>query len=260
MFINNKYKKWYDSIITNAQTRSILSGYTEIHHIVPRSLGGSDATNNLVTLTAREHFVCHLLLTKFTVGNSRHKMIYAANGLLQWHATNQVRYVTTSRLYQAIKEQFSKTHSASIKGKTYEELYGSKKAAEMRYKKSLPRGPQSKETIKKRVEKLKGQKRTKEQLERLRQAHLNSDYIRPKESYIKAGKNISKSLTGKQKSPEHKKALSESLIGKYLGIPKSEETKQKMRKPKSEEHKKAISEGRKAKYAALREQSQNNRK
>jgi hypothetical protein len=30
------------------------------------------------------------------------------------------------------------------------------------------------------------------------------------------------------------------------GVPKSEETKQKMRKPKSEEHKRAISEARKA--------------
>lgn len=50
-----------------------------------------------------------------------------------------------------------------------------------------------------------------------------------------------------------KAKLSQLNKGKSPG-PRSEETKQKMRKPKSEAHRKAISDGRKAKYAALKAQ------
>ena len=48
--------------------------YGERHHVLPRSLGGLDVESNLVRLSAREHFICHLLLTKMTDGNSLYKM------------------------------------------------------------------------------------------------------------------------------------------------------------------------------------------
>jgi len=54
--------------------------------------------------------------------------------------------------------------------------------------------------------------------------------------------------TGRVMSDETKVKLSAINKGKKLP-PKSEETKQKMRKPKTEAHKKAISDARKAKYA-----------
>jgi 5-methylcytosine-specific restriction endonuclease McrA len=58
MYLQNKYTRWYYNIIQRAQQRNI-SGYTEKHHIIPRSFGGSNQKENLVALTAREHFVCH---------------------------------------------------------------------------------------------------------------------------------------------------------------------------------------------------------
>lgn len=57
--------------------------YFEIHHILPTSLGGTNDKSNLVLLTAREHFIAHLLLTKFKTGKDRSKMIYAL-----WRLTN----------------------------------------------------------------------------------------------------------------------------------------------------------------------------
>lgn len=39
--------------------------YLETHHILPRSLGGKDTKENLVNLTAREHFLAHLLYEKY---------------------------------------------------------------------------------------------------------------------------------------------------------------------------------------------------
>lgn len=72
----NKYARWYNQIVKNAQTR-VTEGYVERHHIQPRSLGGADTPDNLVELTAREHFVCHWLLTKMTTGEDRYKMLNA---------------------------------------------------------------------------------------------------------------------------------------------------------------------------------------
>jgi hypothetical protein len=56
VFISNKYTAWYMSIVSNPTNE----GYVENHHIVPRSMGGEET----VSLSARQHFICHWLLTK----------------------------------------------------------------------------------------------------------------------------------------------------------------------------------------------------
>jgi len=58
------YQKVYEQLINRAIDRKSLNGYFERHHIVPKSLGGSDESNNIVSLTAREHFIAHVLLAK----------------------------------------------------------------------------------------------------------------------------------------------------------------------------------------------------
>jgi len=55
------YSRIYESIIEKAKTRK-LEGYVEKHHIIPKCIGGPDKIENIVELTAREHFLCHLLL------------------------------------------------------------------------------------------------------------------------------------------------------------------------------------------------------
>jgi hypothetical protein len=82
LFINNKYTIWYYSIINNAKNRNTES-YIEKHHIIPRSMGGDNSSDNIVVLTAREHFICHLLLTKMTVGENRYKMLSAVTRFQQ---------------------------------------------------------------------------------------------------------------------------------------------------------------------------------
>lgn len=60
------YLKQYFKLIKKAKARNSLPDYVyfELHHIIPRSLGGSDNANNLVALTFREHFIAHKLLFK----------------------------------------------------------------------------------------------------------------------------------------------------------------------------------------------------
>jgi hypothetical protein len=57
------YPKIYAALIDRARGRC-LSGYVEEHHILPKSMGGSNGAENLVRLTPEEHFLAHLLLVK----------------------------------------------------------------------------------------------------------------------------------------------------------------------------------------------------
>ena len=62
------YTKIYNQLVDKAKLRGLdksqHEGYFEIHHILPKCLGGSDEAGNLVMFTAREHFVAHMLLWK----------------------------------------------------------------------------------------------------------------------------------------------------------------------------------------------------
>lgn len=104
MFIENKYSNWYKSIVERAKSRE-LGGYSEKHHIVPKSLGGNDTVENLVKLTAREHFICHLLLVKMTDGVFRKKMLYAVWAFIR-ASKSQQRIKITGRRYEILRKQF----------------------------------------------------------------------------------------------------------------------------------------------------------
>lgn len=58
------YARIYDQLIERARVRSRPEGYVEHHHVIPRCMGGGDEPDNLVALSAREHYVAHLLLAK----------------------------------------------------------------------------------------------------------------------------------------------------------------------------------------------------
>lgn len=101
------YKKLYNSIIENRKQTPSDAEYTEVHHIVPRSLGGSDDEDNLVRLSAREHFICHYLLSKLYPKESLEwYKINHAFLMMKCDSYNQSRYYN-SRLYEALKGNFS---------------------------------------------------------------------------------------------------------------------------------------------------------
>ena len=64
------HQKIYENIILIAKSKNrqklnkndIDYVYYENHHIIPKCLNGNDDENNLVLLTAKEHYVCHKLL------------------------------------------------------------------------------------------------------------------------------------------------------------------------------------------------------
>jgi len=100
MFKENKYSRIYYNIIERGKSRT-LEGYYESHHIIPKSLGGSDESFNIVDLTPREHFICHLLLPKMTEGSEYHKMLRA-------YVIMSGRKIYGSRKYEFYRKEFSK--------------------------------------------------------------------------------------------------------------------------------------------------------
>jgi hypothetical protein len=110
LFIDNKYSRWYNTIIKRAQTRTI-TGYVEKHHIIPKSLGGSNAKSNIVSLTAKEHFICHMLLPKMVDGIQRQKMIHAWWAMATLKKDCQDRYRLNSFQYESVRQEYSKYFS-----------------------------------------------------------------------------------------------------------------------------------------------------
>lgn len=113
MFIENKYTKWYFSIVEKAKLRTSTED-TEKHHIIPRSLDGSNSITNLVNLTFKEHFICHLLLTKMVSGKNRMKMCYALKFMSASSNKQQQRYKLNSNSYKIVKNRFVEARKNSI--------------------------------------------------------------------------------------------------------------------------------------------------
>ena len=143
MFIDNKYSKCYYRIIGHRKNNP-FNGYTERHHIVPKSLGGSNKKENIVALTAREHFICHRLLVKMTLGRNKMKMSYAIRCLMNRENKHQQRYKISSRTYASIilitKESISK-YQTGENNPYYRKKHSDEIKAKMRAKRALQDPP-----------------------------------------------------------------------------------------------------------------------
>ena len=110
------YQKIYNQLIQKRLTDSLLKKdcYCETHHIIPRGEGGSDDDDNKINLTAREHYIAHLLLAKIY---NDYKM-YSAVVFMQCKTKRQKRdFKFNSHLYEQIRKDFSIKNSEAHKGK-----------------------------------------------------------------------------------------------------------------------------------------------
>ena len=114
------YIKTYYDIINKAKTRGlnkrVLNYYTEKHHILPKcyfkSVKAASYSENLVLLTAREHYICHYLIWKF---NKDPKMLLALYRMMNG---NKIKYSNlTSKEYEVLKLNYSKHISLKFSGK-----------------------------------------------------------------------------------------------------------------------------------------------
>lgn len=114
------YLSIYNAIVANArlQDRKRVRRshkkfvYYENHHIVPKCLGGSNDSDNLILLTAREHFVAHQLLVK--IYPHEYKLVFALRLMCVNSNKNHIR---NNREYEWIKKAISNAASVIQKGK-----------------------------------------------------------------------------------------------------------------------------------------------
>jgi hypothetical protein len=213
MFTDKFYSKVYFSTIEKAVKRGWKKALgRERHHIIPRSLGGSDDKSNLVYLTCREHFLCHWMLVKMTQGEARNKMLYALMGMrAENEHQNRYHTVFTARVYEHYRIEHARIHSETMKGRPAWNK-GRKLEGE-----ELER--QRERTKNRKIDPVKQAEGQRKRLEKLK------DFKHSEETKLKQ----SIASKGKPKGPhseEHRKAISEG--GK--GIKKKEGHSDNVRK------------------------------
>ena len=213
--LTNKYSKLYYKITSNAKQRT-TEGYTELHHIIPQSMGGSNDKENLVELTAREHFICHWLLIKMTEGKDRSKMLYALNGMKAENRYQQ-RYHTkiTARVYEKYRIEHAHNHSETMKGKPAWNKGRMLEGVELEEHRERTRNRKIdpvKQALgqQKRVEKIKGQKRTDE-TKRLMSLASKGKPKGPMSEEQKQARSIT--MTGQKKTKSHATNVANAVLG-----------------------------------------------
>jgi hypothetical protein len=180
------YKKIYDKFMSDrlAKKRDRLlqkkaGMYFEGHHIIPKCKGGTGNSNrpkynpNIVLLTAREHFLAHRLLWKIygdrQMALAFHKMLSSSKNTnrkftARQYAVAREAFAITNigntygkGVTKVISEEQRRRHSEFMKGRGLGELNVSKRP----------------EVRKKISEKLKGKKKSKEHVEKMRIATKN---------------------------------------------------------------------------------------
>jgi len=198
------YKKIYDRIIEKSRKENRVKLdksnenyiYYENHHIIPRCLGGKDEKNNLVLLTAREHFISHKLLTYIYPNN--YKIISAFNLML---FMNNRKYGITSRDYSYLKELY---YFTPIDEETREKR-----------KKII----HTKEWNKKISDKLKGHPVSNEIREKIRIVHLGRKCSEEQKEHYKRGNKC------KNIGVVHSRESVERTAAKNRGIKRSNQFK-----------------------------------
>ena len=106
------YMKIYDSLIERAIPRGlkkVKKDYSmEIHHIVPKCMGGTNDSDNLIDLYAEEHYIAHKLLALENQDNN--KIVYA------WWRMNQRRSINNGVIEVSPEDyaQARKLHSEAM--------------------------------------------------------------------------------------------------------------------------------------------------
>ena len=212
MFLPNKYTLIYFRLIQASQNRVCPLGYTEKHHIIPKSLGGDNSANNIVVLTAREHFIAHKLLTKITDGKNKAKMIYAMTAMCMSRRDTE-RFIPSAKYFAKVREDAAILTSIRHKGKIVSDVTRQKISAARKGKPSPKKGKPanySKEVLQKISDTHKGKVLPTARVEALRKH--NTGTKRSDETRMK----ISLAGRGKRKPPlsdEHKLKISEASRG-----------------------------------------------
>lgn len=106
------YERIYRQFIEDRRCKPEPEGYTELHHILPRSMGGGDEPDNLIRMTPEDHYFAHLCLAKWHGG-----MQWASVVMMGMSRKDKKRLRVRARyMYGAARRQYSEASSKRQKG------------------------------------------------------------------------------------------------------------------------------------------------
>jgi len=183
------YKHIYDSLIYKCKNREKPNSYTERHHILPRCMQGNDTEDNLVFLTAKEHFVAHHLLCKIYPTNP--KLWFAFNAMVHWRSKNTNKRTDVVKLTASQYEQLRIKRNETIS--------------------KLMSGRFVSEETKEKIRKINSGKK-------LSQDHKNKISQKAKQVKHTAewNKKVSEGLKKYKCTPEHGRHIAEAKKGKHI--------------------------------------------
>ncbi len=176
--------------------------YLENHHKFPKSLGGIDLKENMILLTAREHFIAHLILWKaFEAG-----MTYAFFRMVTSNQNGKKSWLT-SKQYQTLRENHAKNVSSLNKGKPNTWQIGVPRSQETKDKISdSNKGKKRTENCKKiQSERQKGQKHSEKTKQKMKESRKGK---KPSQKTIDAAAKYHK---GRPRSEETRGKISKAL-------------------------------------------------
>ena len=193
---NLHYLNRYVRLLTIWQAQVIpITEYTERHHILPRSMFAEFASfrkypDNMIVLTARQHFVAHWILSKAFKTNG---MIYAYYAMMNG-SLKQRQLSYTSRQYESARMALSKSMIGNSRG-----IGAISEWHKQRISKALTGRIIGDETRKKLSEANKGRKHSEKSRANMSKGQRNRLPITPETC-----KKISESLTGVKHSEERR--------------------------------------------------------
>lgn len=106
------YAKHYETLIDKHGSKAKPDTYSELHHILPKCLGGGEEESNLVYLSAEAHYVAHQLLVKI---NPEHYGVSYAAMLMTRIGRGKGNGRACNKYYAWLKKRFSKLQSMIMK-------------------------------------------------------------------------------------------------------------------------------------------------
>lgn len=154
----------------------------EIHHRIPKSLGGSNSTDNLIKLTTREHFIAHLILWKCYGGMLAYAFHYMT-------ISKKYEEKLTARQYEMLVsnrgEQMSRINKGRVRSEEFKKNQRARRfhlSDEAKKKVSLAKKGKkmSKDAIARMAETKRNNPLTEKQLAQLQRLHANSKEVHAK--------------------------------------------------------------------------------
>lgn len=202
------YQTAYNSLIQKSQCRDLADDiYTEYHHIIPVSMGGTNDKANLVKLTAREHFVAHHLLWKIY----RNREMTHAFMLMCSVTRGGEKFSINAKEYQALKEDNRKFRSEFTTGRVGNNLG---KSLPQEWKDNISKGQMGHSRNKGKPSTFKGKTHTEEAKKKISEKRKGKATRTGIPFSEETKKMMSENRKGKKKAPwtEERKAARRELL------------------------------------------------